>query len=150
MTSGSERIPVSFGRVRLRSALAALAGEMLGESTIVEGATLLTWMGQRCGNQTSRIPMEQPSSESNLPYSLIFRLCSNDFQKCRNKARSPRPPMASFILEARISWSRIAFQNQSMLNWPRRRFESTCRFCESAQAFGMCAESMTFQFKRRP
>ena len=49
MTSGSERIPVSFGKVRLRCAFAALVGEMLGESTIVEGARLITWMGQRFG-----------------------------------------------------------------------------------------------------
>ncbi len=35
LTSGSERIPVGFGKVRLRSAFAALVGEMLAESTIV-------------------------------------------------------------------------------------------------------------------
>lgn len=41
LTSGSERIPMGFGEVRLRSAFAALVGEMLGESTIVEGASSL-------------------------------------------------------------------------------------------------------------
>ena len=41
MTSGSERIPVGFGKVRLKSGFAALVGEMLGESTIVEGASCL-------------------------------------------------------------------------------------------------------------
>ena len=41
LTSGSERIPVGFGKVRLRRAFAALAGEMLGESTIVEKQGLL-------------------------------------------------------------------------------------------------------------
>jgi len=35
LPGGSERIPVGFGKVRLRSAFAALVGEMLGESTIV-------------------------------------------------------------------------------------------------------------------
>ena len=35
LTNGSERLPVGFGNGRLRSAFAALAGEMLGESTIV-------------------------------------------------------------------------------------------------------------------
>ena len=49
LPGGSERIPVGFGKVRLRSGFAALAGEMIGESTTVEGATLFTWMGQRCG-----------------------------------------------------------------------------------------------------
>ena len=44
LPGGSDRIPVGFGKVRLGSGLAALVGEMLGESTIVEGATLLTWM----------------------------------------------------------------------------------------------------------
>ena len=49
MTSGSERIPGGFWKVRLRSGLAALVSEILGESTTVEGARLITWMGQRCG-----------------------------------------------------------------------------------------------------
>ena len=49
LPGGSERIPVGFGKVRLRSGFAALAGEMIGESTTVEGATLFTWMGQRFG-----------------------------------------------------------------------------------------------------
>ena len=49
LTGGSERIPVGFGKVRLRSAFAALVGEMLDESTTVEGATMFTWMGQLCG-----------------------------------------------------------------------------------------------------
>ena len=44
LTGGSERNPVDSWKVRLGSGLAALVGEMLGESTIVEGATLLTWM----------------------------------------------------------------------------------------------------------
>ena len=44
MTSGSERIPVGCGKVRLRIALAALVGGMLGESTFVEGAAMFTWM----------------------------------------------------------------------------------------------------------
>ena len=35
LPGGSERIPVGFWKVRLRSAFAALVGEMLGESTIV-------------------------------------------------------------------------------------------------------------------
>ena len=41
LPGGSERIPVGFGKVRLRRAFAALAGEMLGESTIVEKQGLL-------------------------------------------------------------------------------------------------------------
>ena len=36
LTSGSERIPVGFGKVRLKRGLAALIGEMPAESTIVE------------------------------------------------------------------------------------------------------------------
>ena len=49
LTSGSERIPVGFGKVELRNALSALTDEMLGESTIVGEATMITWPGQRCG-----------------------------------------------------------------------------------------------------
>ena len=45
LTNGSERILVGFGKVTLRSALAALVGEMLGESTIVEGASCLPGWG---------------------------------------------------------------------------------------------------------
>ncbi len=41
LTIGSERMPVGFGKVRLRIAFAALAGEMLDESTTVEGARCL-------------------------------------------------------------------------------------------------------------
>ena len=48
LPGGSERIPVGFGKVRLRSGLAALAGEMLGESTMwKEQAVYLD--GCRCG-----------------------------------------------------------------------------------------------------
>ena len=36
---------VGFEKVRLRRALAALVGEMLGESTIVEGASCLPGWG---------------------------------------------------------------------------------------------------------
>ncbi len=36
LARGSERIPVGFGKVRLRSAFAALDDEILGESAIVE------------------------------------------------------------------------------------------------------------------
>ncbi len=41
LTSGSERSPVGFGKVRLRRAFAALVGEMPVESTNVEGASCL-------------------------------------------------------------------------------------------------------------
>ena len=34
LTNGSERIPVGFGKVRLRSAFAALVGEMLGNQRL--------------------------------------------------------------------------------------------------------------------
>ena len=47
--------------------------------------------------------LERLMTERVLPYSLIFRLCGKDFRNCRNKARFPCPPMASFILEARFS-----------------------------------------------
>ena len=49
LPGGSERIPVGFGKVRLRSAFAALEGEMLGESTIVEGASCLPGWDRCCG-----------------------------------------------------------------------------------------------------
>ena len=49
LTSGSERIPVGFGKVRLRSGLAALVGWLVAEETIVGDATLFTLMEQRCG-----------------------------------------------------------------------------------------------------
>ncbi len=39
---GSERIPVGFGKVILRSGLAALGCEMIDDATIVEGARLIT------------------------------------------------------------------------------------------------------------
>ena len=44
LTAGSEWIPVGQEDLILRRGLAALVGEMLAESAIVEGATMFTWM----------------------------------------------------------------------------------------------------------